>query len=54
VQARNDAFQMQHFHAAALSDLLRGLRSELEREPPDVETALARIRKVLADKHPAA
>ena len=54
VQARNDAYQMQHFHAAALSDLLNDLRSELEQEPPDVEAALARIRKVLADKRPAA
>ena len=53
-QARNDAYQMQHFHAAALSDLLKDLRSELERKPPDVEAALDRIRKALADKRPAA
>lgn len=54
VQPRNDAYQMQHFHAAALSELLNDLRTELERKPPDVEAALARIPKLLADKRPAA
>ena len=54
VQARDDAYQMQRFQAAALSDLLNDLRSELERKPPDVEAALARIRKLLADERPAA
>jgi hypothetical protein len=54
VQARDDAYQTQHFHAAALSDLLNGLRSDLERIPPDVEAALARVRKLLEKERPAA
>jgi molybdopterin converting factor small subunit len=54
VQARNEAYQTQHFHAAALSGLLKDLRSDLKRKPPDVETALARIRKLLAGERPAA
>ena|SRR5688572_5932638 len=54
VQARDDAYQTQHFHAAALSDLLNGLRSDLERMPPDVEAALTRIRKLLESERPAA
>src|SRR6266542_2433480 len=47
-QARRDAYQTQHFHAAALSDLLNDLLADLERKPPDVDAALVRIRKLLA------
>lgn len=54
VQARDDAYQTQHFYAAALSDLLGDLRTDLERVPPDVDAALARIRKALASDRPAA
>lgn len=54
VQARDDAYQTQHFHAVALSDLLNGLRSDLERIPPDVDAALRRIRKLLESERPAA
>jgi chromosome segregation ATPase len=54
VQARNDAYQTQHFYAAALSGLLNDLRSDLKQKPPDVEAALARIRKLLAGERPAA
>jgi molybdopterin converting factor small subunit len=54
VQARNDAYQTQSFYAAALSSLLKGLRSDLQRKPPDVEAALARVRKLLAGERPAA
>jgi uncharacterized protein YukE len=50
-QARNDAFQTQHFYAAALSDLLNDLLADLERTPADVEAAVARIRKLLATEH---
>jgi hypothetical protein len=51
-QARKDAYQTQHFHAAALSDLFNDLLTHLERTPPDVEAALVRIRKLLAsDDH---
>jgi hypothetical protein len=52
--AREEAYRAQHFFSAALSDLLNELRSELEAVPPNVEAALARIRKLLADERPAA
>ncbi len=52
-QARNDAYQTQHFYAAALSDLANDLVADLERAPPNVDAALARIRKLLASEHSA-
>jgi hypothetical protein len=54
VQARNDAYQTQHFYAAALTDLLNNLRRDLERKPPDVDSALTRIQKLLTNERPAA
>lgn len=54
VQARDEAYQTQHFYAAALSDLLGDIRADLERMPPDVDAAVARIRKALASDRPAA
>jgi hypothetical protein len=53
-QARDEAYRTQHFFSAALTDLLNDLRSDLEPSPPDVEAALARIRKLLAGERPAA
>jgi hypothetical protein len=53
-QARDEAYRTQHFFSTALSDLLNDLRNDLEPVPPDVEAALAHIRKLLADKRPAA
>jgi chromosome segregation ATPase len=53
-QAHDDAYRTQHFFSAGLSDLLNDLRNDLEPVPPDVEAALARIRKLLTDKRPAA
>lgn len=53
-QARDEAYRTQHFFLAALSDLLNDLRDDLEPVPPDVEAALARIRKLLTDERPAA
>jgi aspartate aminotransferase-like enzyme len=53
-QAREEAYRTQHFYAAALSDLLNDLCSDLERMPPDVEAALVRIRKLLNGERPAA
>jgi hypothetical protein len=53
-QATDEAYRMQHFVAAVLSDLLNDLRNDLEAVPPDVEAALARIRKLLTEKRPAA
>jgi hypothetical protein len=49
-QARKDAYQTQHFYAAALSDLANDLLTDLERTPPNVESALARIRKLLGNE----
>jgi DNA anti-recombination protein RmuC len=49
-QARKDAYQTQHFYAAALSDLSNDLLADLERTPPDVHAALVRIRKLLASE----
>ncbi len=54
VQARDEAYRTQHFYSAALSDLLNDLGSDLEQTPPDVEAALARIRKLHAGERPAA
>lgn len=54
VEARDEAYQTQHLYTAALSDLLRELRVDLERMPPDVDTALAHIRKLLPSERPAA
>jgi|SRR5262249_28328613 len=53
-QAREEAYRTQHFYAAALSDLLTGLRRDLEQMPPDVDAALTRVRKLLARPRPAA
>jgi hypothetical protein len=52
-QARKEAYQTQHFYAAALSDLGNDLIADLERRPPDVEGALARIRRLLSSGRPA-
>jgi hypothetical protein len=51
-QARKDAYQTQHFYAAAISDLADDLLDDLERTPPDVEAALKRIRKLRASERP--
>jgi len=53
-EARDEAYRTQHFYAAMLSDLLNDLRDDLECAPPDVDTALARIRKLLAGQRHAA
>src|SRR5207247_7357279 len=52
-QARKDAYQTQHFYAAALSDLENDLLADLERRPPDVDAALVRIRTLLPSEHSA-
>jgi hypothetical protein len=54
MQARDEAYSTQHFFAAALSDLQNYLRMDIERTPPDVESALRRIRKMLEGQRPAA
>jgi biopolymer transport protein ExbB/TolQ len=52
-QARKDAYQTQHFYAVALSDLSKDLLADLERTPPDVATAVTRIRKLLTAEPPS-
>jgi Skp family chaperone for outer membrane proteins len=53
--ARENAYRMQRFYASSLAELLRGVRSDLEASPPNVERPLARIRRLLDDgERPAA
>lgn len=53
-QARDDAYRMQRLYAAAVAGLVHDLRADLERDPPDVSAALARIRDLVTDERPAA
>ncbi|HEU0246244.1 MAG TPA: hypothetical protein VFR38_04090 [Gaiellaceae bacterium] len=53
-EARENAYRMQRFYAASLSDLLRDVQVNLESEPPNLERALRRIRELLDDERPAA
>jgi hypothetical protein len=53
-EARDDAYRMQRFYAAALSDLLRDVQSDLENEPPYLERTLARIHELIDGERPAA
>jgi hypothetical protein len=51
-QARQDAYQTQHFYAVALTELSKDLLGDLERTPPDVAAAVARIRRLLTAEPP--
>jgi hypothetical protein len=53
-QAREDAYRSQHSYAVTLSGLLNDLLGDLERIPPDVESAVVHIRSLLAGERPAA
>jgi hypothetical protein len=53
-QARDQAYQTQQLYIGALSLLLQELSADLQQRPPDVESALARIRKMLPSERPAA
>jgi hypothetical protein len=53
-EAREAAYRMQRFYTASLADLLVDVRADLEREPPNVERPLARIRELLEGERPAA
>ena len=53
-EARENAYRMQRFYAASLSNLLRDVQVNLEKEPPNVERALRRIRELLDGERPAA
>ena len=53
-EARENAYRMQRFYAASLSELLSDVQVNLERDPPNLERALMRIREVLDGERPAA
>ena len=53
-EARDEAYRTQRLYIGALSDLLRELCFDLERTPPDVDGALARIRRLFPGERPAA
>ena len=53
-EAREQAYQTQRLYAIGLSDVLAGVRRDLEAVPADVERALRRIRELLASVPPAA
>ena len=53
-EAREQAYRIQRFYAASLSELLRIVQADLEQEPPNVEKALSRVRELLDGERPAA
>jgi hypothetical protein len=53
-EAREQAYQTQRLYAIGLTDVLAGVRRDLEAVPADVERALRRIRELLAHAPPAA
>ena len=53
-EAREQAYRMQQFYSASLSELLRTVQADLERDPPNVEKALTRVRQLLDGERPAA
>jgi hypothetical protein len=53
-EAREQAYQTQRLYAIGLTDVLAGVRRDLEAVPADVERALRRIRELLARAPPAA
>jgi ABC-type anion transport system duplicated permease subunit len=53
-EARDQAYRMQRFYSASLSELLRTVQADLEQDPPNVERALRRVRQLLDGERPAA
>jgi hypothetical protein len=49
-EARDQAYQVQRIYVLALVESLAGLREDLEKFPPNVEGALARIHEILAEE----
>lgn len=49
-EAREQAYYMQRVYVLALEDSLTGIREELDKRPPNVKGALARIEELLADQ----
>lgn len=48
-EAREQAYRSQKLYALALEEALEQIRDELDKGPPDVEGALAKIQELLAD-----
>lgn len=48
--AREQAYRAQRLYVLALGEALARIREELEKDPPNVEAALARIQEMLADE----
>lgn len=48
-EAREQAYRSQRLYVLALEEALAEVREELEKGPPDVEGALAKIEELLAD-----
>lgn len=53
-EARENAYRTQRFYATSLADLLHNVEADLDREPPNVENALARVRHLIDGERPAA
>ena len=53
-EAREQAYRMQRFYSASLSELLRTVQADLEQDPPNIERALTRVRQLLDGERPAA
>jgi Skp family chaperone for outer membrane proteins len=53
-EARENAYRIQRFYATSLADLLRNVEADLDRAPPNVENALARVRHLIDGERPAA
>src|SRR5262245_44997630 len=51
-QTRKDSYQTQHFYAAALAEVSHALLADLERMPPDVAAAVARLGRLLTAEPP--
>jgi hypothetical protein len=54
VEAREHAYRMHRFYATSLSGLLHEVQIDLEKKPPNLDGALARIRELLDGERPAA
>src|SRR5215207_6655588 len=53
-EAREQAYRFQRFYAASLADHLGGVQADLEQDPPNVTSALERVRRLLDGERPAA
>jgi hypothetical protein len=53
-EAHEQAYGIQRFYAASLSEFLRTVQADLEQDPPNVQKALWRVRQLLDGERPAA